>query len=237
MKILVVPDIHLKPQQFEHASIILQEGTADQAVCLMDIPDDWNHEFDLELYEQTYDAAIRFAKDHPRSLWCWGNHDLSYVWGMRESGYSWYAQPIVLKKTSELIEALPDPHQIAYIHRIDDVLFLHGGLTNYFAWKHSKAEDYDDIDKVIAEINELGCEFMWNDESPIWFRPQYNKDVKLYKADQLLQVVGHTPVEVLKCCNNVLSCDVFSTYRTGQPIGPCVFPIINTKTRKFEQMI
>lgn len=31
----------------------------------MDIPDDWNKQFDISLYEQTYDAAISFAKNIP----------------------------------------------------------------------------------------------------------------------------------------------------------------------------
>ena len=41
MKVLVIPDVHLKPYLFTQASSILESGAADQAVCLMDIPDDW----------------------------------------------------------------------------------------------------------------------------------------------------------------------------------------------------
>ena len=55
---------------------------------LMDIPDDWNREYDIELYAQTFDAAISFAKEFPDTLWCYGNHDLCYLWNERESGYS-----------------------------------------------------------------------------------------------------------------------------------------------------
>ena len=35
------------------------------AVCLMDIADDWHQQFNLDLYVQTYDAAITFAKEYP----------------------------------------------------------------------------------------------------------------------------------------------------------------------------
>ena len=38
MKILVIPDIHLKPWLFNMAENILNEGKADKALCLMDIP-------------------------------------------------------------------------------------------------------------------------------------------------------------------------------------------------------
>ena len=215
---------------FDRATQILKDGGAERAVCLMDIPDDWHSEFDLELYEEAYDRAIRFAKDFPDALWCWGNHDLSYVWGMRETGYSWFAQNTVLRKLVELQMTLPDPNQLAYLHRIDNVLFCHGGLTDFFAWKHVPAEDFDDVDEVIRVINGLDCEDMWNDDSPIWFRPQYSEDIKMYKSQELLQVVGHTPVPEIERAGNVVSCDVFSTYRNGRPIGTQMFPLIDTET-------
>lgn len=98
-----------------------------------DIPDDWGREYDLELYVQTFDAAIAFAKEFPDTLWCYGNHDLCYVWNERESGYSW-----------------------------------------------------------------------------------------------AVQVVGHTPVEKIYRSGSVISCDVFSTYRDGRPIGTQKYPVIDT---------
>ena len=48
MKVLVIPDIHLKTWIFDRAEKILKDGKADRAVCLMDIPDDWNMEFQIE---------------------------------------------------------------------------------------------------------------------------------------------------------------------------------------------
>ena len=42
MRVLVIPDIHLKTWIFDRAEKILKDGKADRAVCLMDIPDDWN---------------------------------------------------------------------------------------------------------------------------------------------------------------------------------------------------
>ena len=77
MKVLVIPDIHLKPWMFNRAAELLKDGIAGGAVCLMDIPDDWRQEFNLDLYVQTFDAAIQFAKDFPETLWCYGNHDIA----------------------------------------------------------------------------------------------------------------------------------------------------------------
>ena len=79
MRVLVIPDVHLKPWMFEQAAVLMREKKADRAVCLMDIPDDWGKEYDIALYEQTYDAAIDFAKEFPETAWCYGNHDLSYL--------------------------------------------------------------------------------------------------------------------------------------------------------------
>ena len=50
MKALVIPDVHLKPYMFKKAAEWMRKGVADRAVCLMDIPDDWNREYDIELY-------------------------------------------------------------------------------------------------------------------------------------------------------------------------------------------
>ena len=65
MKVLVIPDVHLKPWMFQRASELMKEAKADRAVCLMDIADDWRQQFNLDLYEQTYDAAITFAGEYP----------------------------------------------------------------------------------------------------------------------------------------------------------------------------
>lgn len=60
MRVLVIPDCHLKPWMFEKATAIMSGERTDNAVCLMDIPDDFGKD-DPDLYKKTYDAAIRFA--------------------------------------------------------------------------------------------------------------------------------------------------------------------------------
>ena len=84
VKVLVIPDVHLKPWIFDGAAEIMKKGSAEKAVCLMEIPDDWGKEYDLGLYEDTFDVAIRFQRAFPDTLWCYGNHDLSYVSGEKK---------------------------------------------------------------------------------------------------------------------------------------------------------
>lgn len=62
MRVLVIPDIHLKPWIFDRTEKILRDGKADRAVCLMDMPDDWNMEFQIERYKETFDRAIALLR-------------------------------------------------------------------------------------------------------------------------------------------------------------------------------
>lgn len=232
MKVLVIPDVHLKPFMFQQAAALMRQNIAERAVCLMDIPDDWEKQYDVGLYEETYDEAIRFAKIFPQTMWCYGNHDLSYLWHQLESGYSSMASYTVQRKLLDLRAAVPENHPIQYVQRIDNVLFSHGGVLNYFVEEYVPKEKYDDVDAVVEEINKLGRLEMWNDISPIWLRPQ-NSKMKMYKPRKLLQVVGHTPMDEITKEGNVISCDVFSTYRDGRPIGTEEFLLLDTQTWEY----
>ena len=55
----------------------------------------------------------------------------------------------------------------------------------------------------------------------------------MYGADKILQVVGHTPVEEIYREGNVISCDVFSTYRDGSAIGTEEFAVVETEMGEY----
>lgn len=233
VKVLVIPDVHLKPRMFQRAAELMKNKEADRVVCLMDIPDDWNQEYNLQLYMDTFDAAIAFAAEYPDTLWCYGNHDVCYLWDQRESGYSFSAAYLVRRKLNDLKESLQDESQMAFIHRIDNVVFMHGGLTDDFVRSTVRTKLYNDVDTVIETINSFGVNEMWWDTSPLWLRPQY-RTYRMYKPRKLIQVVGHTPVEAITKKGNLISCDVFSTYSTGKPIGTQEFLLIDTVSGEYE---
>ena len=52
MKVLIIPDVLLKPFMFKQAAELMERGIAKRAVCLMDIPDDWDKQFDISLYRK-----------------------------------------------------------------------------------------------------------------------------------------------------------------------------------------
>lgn len=235
MKVLVIPDIHLKSWIFDKAEEIIRNGKADRSVCLMDIPDDWEMELDIACYKNTFDRAIRFAKEHPDTLWCYGNHDVSYPWGKLETGYSPYAERTVISKLEELTNALPDTSQMAIIHRIDNVLFCHGGLTEDFVSCLNEELIDAYIDEILSVINEASPKYLWNDESPLWFRPQH-RNIDAFRKEIYTQVVGHTPVDKIYEDNGFISTDVFSTYRDGRQIGESAMVVIDSVSREFEKI-
>ena len=122
---------------------------------------------------------------------------------------------------------------MAYIQRIDKVLFCHGGLTHAFVMRFAPDVDYEDTDAVLERINCLGQNEIWKEAAPIWLRPQFDYE-KMYRESDLLQVVGHTPVDEIDRTGNVVTCDLFSTTRTGGPIGTEEFLLIDTVTWEYE---
>ena len=152
-----------------------------------------------------------------------------------ETGYSRYAEVVVVMKLRELRDALPDESQLAMIHRIGKVLFMHGGLTQLFVrWQDEKFMKAD-IDEVVEMVNQASRNDLWRNNSPLWFRPQYDK-VKMFRTKVYKQVVGHTPVEKIYEERGVISTDVFSTYSDGRQIGESAMIVIDTETGEFEKI-
>ena len=220
-RIFVIPDVHLKPWIFEKASVLVDKDAYDAVVMLGDLVDDWYQEKNIDLYNETFDAAIAFTSKHSDTFWCFGNHDVSYIWKKLESGYSSYAEPTVRKRFKDLQEALP-PENSGFIFKFDDTLFSHAGLTEKFVKKHFNKDD--GIDYILTKINKMGPRNLWEDSSPIWARPHC--EGKLYS--NLFQIVGHTPVRTALEEGNLLTLDNFSTYRDSRPIGDERFVWVDT---------
>ncbi len=241
MTVLVIPDIHLKDFMFERAHEIMESEKIDQAVCLMDIPDDWDKQYREDLYHKIFDAAENFQKLHQTTLWCYGNHDLCYLWDQRESGYSLACADAVRERLHALQKLIPDEN-LAVVHVIDNVIFSHAGVSaNYVRDLHIN-EYRTPIEEIVDIINKQGPHTMWTQDSPIWLRVPTSDPLRgdffgqstprMYQQDTHLQVVGHTPVSGIISFQNILFCDTFSTYRDGKPIGTQEFLILDTKTWK-----
>lgn len=237
MRVLVIPDVHLKPYIFDMADSI-PSTEYDAIVCLGDIPDDWRAS--IGDYERTYERALKFADQHREGIyWCYGNHDISYIYAsngreFHESGFNDEAAIItdIFLKSLKLILG----NRLAVIHKIDNVLFSHAGLSVSFVEDYLHYSVEDDIDKMLEITNRFvepsGIWMLWNDCSPLWVRPQHGFVDLL---EPYLHVVGHTPVVSAQRVGNVLSLDTFSTYNDGSNIGDAKLCIVDTKEMDYLQ--
>lgn len=231
-RILVIPDVHLKTKIFDRADAILKYGQADKAIQMGDMVDDWGEEFNIALYSRTLERAIKFQEDHPNTIWVVGNHDFGYwhpSWGKRETGHSYYAEGDVRTLLEELERKGGKQHRM-YIE--GGCIFTHAGLTCTWVARRKKslgmsAKTILDTDGMYDLVNTAALEEMWEEDSPIWARPQLNTSTPFPAK---LQVTGHTPVERTDVYNEVLSTDSFSTYRNGAPYGDQKFAIVDTVT-------
>lgn len=232
---LVISDVHLKPFVFDRAERILESGQADFAVQIGDLVDDWGQITNVGKYNQTMKRAYDFHRAHPDTLWVMGNHDYDYVHGLPgsiSSGHSWLAEADVSEWMAELADIGAAPR---IIHIVDNVLFVHAGLTE--SWMDYMTHRYMDgrpaADSLERLVNCAAPIDLFMESSPLWARPQLRPEEKVYNYRNCLQVVGHTPVEGVNLEDNLLSTDVFSTYRDGTPFGDQTFAIVDTVTKEW----
>lgn len=234
-KILVIPDIHLKIQMLNEARKILNTEKFDFCVFLGDLVDDWNQQENADIYKKTYIAALEFFMDFPKALFCIGNHDISYVWERLETGFSHYCIDICQHYMKILQSTLRN--RMAFVHRIDNVLFSHGGVTNYFVITNTGLKKDDD--EIINYLNmlplmEKGRYLYWNNTSPIWYR--YTDGLEMWMPQKYLQVTGHTPVKKAFQEGSLVVCDTFSTYPDGNPIGNEKYIVVDSETKKWKEI-
>lgn len=224
-KVLVIPDVHLKPWMFDKATDLMRKEDITKAVCLGDYGDEFDMGADIGAYNETYYKLMRFMETFPEALLCYGNHEMSYKWRQTStSGYSPYAEITVLSWLIDLRNKFGD--RVAYIHRVGNGIFSHAGLVP--AWLDEWVPGWEAmyIDDVITRTNQMGFHQMWTDISSIWVRPD-SSDFKSF-SDEYLQVCGHTPQKQPTLINGILCCDTFSTKSDGvTPYGSQEFVIIN----------
>lgn len=251
MKMLVIPDVHLKPWMFEKADEIMQTGVADNAISLGDLPDDLKCKNNTELYNETFDAAEMFADKYPDSLWIIGNHEASYIWNEWQSKKAYHALKTAEERVVRFYHMLTygsDKNRLAYAYHMDKVIFSHAGITDIWIGQlqrnHPNSEvDWGDVDQALDHINMLHKPDLWNMWSLLWARPQaeyrFGETGELYMADRYIQVVGHTPMKEITQegeHGELISCDVFALDQKKKPFGSQEFLVIDTVTGDWESM-
>lgn len=236
MKVVVIPDVHLKPWIFDQAERVLREGRADIAVALGDYMDDWNQQGNTDLYRNTLATMLSFAQKYPQTKFCIGNHDFQYLKGMKGAGYSPQQLDLVRNYFSQIYEAVN--HNFKILFNIDNVVFSHAGLLEPFVKRYVNEELQDEPEAVFDKINYMGEQgdlHFFDEDSPIWARPDLYYQGDYYRSDKFLNVYGHTPVQRVNSTPESLSLDVYSTYRDGHtPIGEQHLVIVDTVTKEWQ---
>lgn len=235
-KVLVIPDVHLKPWIFGRAAQLA--GEYDVAIALGDLVDDWGMQGDRDAYAETIEAAKAFAARNDSSLWCYGNHDYCYLHhdeGVYNTGFSDELKHSVKAMLRGLEDVVGERFKI--IHEIDGVLFSHGGVSNAYLDKvrDRLGEDLT-LEECVEFTNEVASStVLWRDESPLWFRPT-SAPPEQSSVEGVHQVVGHTPVTAPTQIDDILITDTFSTYSNGRPIGTQTLVIYDTETHEYEEV-
>lgn len=244
MRCLVIPDVHLKSWIFDLVEFIPKEFY-DKIIFVGDLVDEWGQEANSMLYERCFGRFYNFVKDHPTALFCYGNHDISYMYRLEESGFSYHQIPLVCKYHAIFREEFPDQFMVA-THQ-DDVLFSHAGFSDYWVTDILMVLLGDDktltLDTLVEYTNNiLKCGDkdriwdLWNDASPIWVRPQ-DGGIRMFDPEHTFQVFGHTPTRGIVKTDSWVSVDTFSTYRNARDfIGDCDLIIIDTLTHEIKSV-
>lgn len=239
-RVLVIPDVHLKSEIFDQAEKILNSGQADFAVQLGDIFDDWDMQFAIAFYQKAARRAIAFQKRFPNTLWCMGNHDFGYYfpeYGRRETGHSKFMEEEMSRLLQEMIDV---GIQQEIVHVVNKVVFSHAGVTEDWVNRQKTlvpypADGFVGIGDMLRLARNASHDELWQDNSPIWARPQLvHHSTGLWWPERYMQVVSHTPMKGITFENNLLSTDVFSTYSNGAPIGDSRFVIVDTDNQSWK---
>ena len=227
-KVLVIPDIHLKPFIFDIADNIIKSTTIDHIVFVGDLLDEFYQSNNIDLYKETIDRAIQFKHEHPNTLYCWGNHDIAYFATNWDCCGNSYLHKYEIVHMLNLYEQEVEPK---YVHNIDNYLFSHAGIGNKFIQSMS-IDTNCSINDLIDKINSIDIDSMGSINTPLWLRPKKTNN-KIY-YDTYIQVIGHTPVKNISTIeDNVLIVDTFSLIPTTlKPYGDSTMLIIDTNNNE-----
>jgi hypothetical protein len=220
-KILIIPDMHLKPAMLDMAERILAYKKANKIVILGDLLDDFYAK--PEDYERFWQKFMQFYEERKDQIvLLYGNHEVAYLIGRHVTGN--------IKAGGKYADLYAKLHPgIAYID--ERVVFSHAGIFDEFL--RAKGLEQASIDEAVHAINALPLQELWLNASPLWARPQCRVYHNAGQWLNYVQVVGHTPMRKIKQDGAIISVDVFST-DWGKKYGEERMIIIDTLTGKYE---
>lgn len=236
MKLLVMPDAHLKIGLVNRIEQLWEAGVADAIISLGDWLDDWEAvPCEYEAFKIRFGDFVETHKKHLILLW--GNHDYGYMCKPYQcSGFDpkgWIEHKAWLRRIDKTCP-------VHLVHASSKVLFSHAGVSLGMWNEYRRQLDADKIDcsfTVWLNAQFPNSGLLWQNDSLLWHRPHSNHKKNSFDPHGVLQVVGHTPVEGIKYApeENTLYVDTWSTDSTRRPIGDQQLVVVDTDNQTWEE--
>lgn len=218
VRILVVGDLHCKPNLLTQAVEIYRKRKCDYLVFLGDACDNWGAQQSDNA--EIVDALITFKQElKEHFVWLIGNHDWGYYASTDMTGHIHFHESIIY---SRFLEHFDDWEVVAQLGRY---VFSHAGISKAFAKAFGGQNVVENIALLkkqtdpYAPLNFVGqaCGGYSSNPSPLWARPE---EVDPWTDDgKVVQIVGHTPLTQIENLHGLVICDTLSQYSNKDFIG------------------
>jgi hypothetical protein len=241
LKLLAVGDTHTKDYIIDIAERYVDD--VDQFVFLGDYVDEWDGNASNSI--DHLNNIIGFARKYrEKTTLLLGNHDYAYIYDIRDiSGHN----PRTEVEAKRLFFENEDLFSAAYGK--GQYLFTHAGVSrDWLQYRENALTVASETAVGIAEaLNKItfsdSANILWDINSyhgalasgPLWIRDDellglhdYHNLGRNAMIGDIIQIVGHTPVETVCKYNNVYIADTFSLYSNMEPIGDGTLLLIDT---------
>ena len=203
MKTIAIGDIH----GLGYWKQILEKERPDRVVFVGDYFDSFNIPGIDQIHN--FKNIIQWKQDNPecKVILLIGNHDFHYMPTAGNERYSGFQKNLYME-IGDILET--NKHHLRMAYRIDDLVFSHAGITPDFLLRNGWGEQ-DMVEFVNDLWNYRPHKFRFADngyghsdpygddvfQGPLWIRPKSLMKACKDIRKTIIQVVGHTQVEVI----------------------------------------
>ena len=203
MKTIAIGDIH----GLGYWKQILEKERPDRVVFVGDYFDSYNIPGIDQIHN--FKNIIHWKQDNPecKVILLIGNHDFHYMPAAGNERYSGFQKNLYME-IGDVLET--NKHHLRMAYRIDDLVFSHAGITPDFLLRNGWGEQ-DMVEFVNDLWNYRPHKFRFADngyghsdpygddifQGPLWIRPKSLMKACKDIRKTIIQVVGHTQVEVI----------------------------------------
>ena len=203
MKTIAIGDIH----GLGYWKQILEKERPDRVVFVGDYFDSFNIPGIDQIHN--FKNIIHWKQDNPECevILLIGNHDFHYMPAAGNERYSGFQKNLYME-IGDVLET--NKHHLRIAYRIDDLVFSHAGITPDFLLRNGWGEQ-DMVEFVNDLWNYRPHKFRFADngyghsdpygddvfQGPLWIRPKSLMKACKDIRKTIIQVVGHTQVEVI----------------------------------------